>query len=85
MMDWGDTGGWAWWWMVPMMMFMIVVIGAAIWAFLASTRSNVSTGQPARPTPEEILNERFARGEIDSAEYRERIDALHDNRPAAHH
>ena len=31
----------------------------------------------------EILNERFARGEIDATEYRERIDALHGSRSNA--
>ena len=30
----------------------------------------------ARPTPEELLAERFARGEIDEQEYRERLDVL---------
>jgi putative membrane protein len=30
-----------------------------------------------RPTPEELLAERFARGEIDEQEYRRRLDTLH--------
>jgi putative membrane protein len=83
MMDWGDTGGWAWWWMLPMMMFMIVLIGAVIWALIAVTRSNASPSHLTR-SPEDILNERFARGEIDAAEYHARIDALHDKRSTAH-
>ena len=31
-----------------------------------------------RATPEELLAERFARGEIDEQEYRLRLDTLHD-------
>jgi putative membrane protein len=36
-------------------------------------------GRPreVRATPEELLAERFARGEIDEQEYRRRLDALH--------
>jgi putative membrane protein len=82
MMDWGDTGGWSWWWMLPMMMFMFVFVGAVIWALVAVTRSNDSPSYPTR-SPEDILNERFARGEIDAAEYHAMIDALHDKRPTA--
>jgi putative membrane protein len=85
MMDWGDNGGWAWWWMIPMMMFMIVLVGAVVWALVAFARS--SGGTPPRsataPSPEDILGERFARGEIDAAEYRERIDALHGQNAVA--
>jgi putative membrane protein len=77
MMDWGDGGGWAWSWMALMMLFVLVITGAVIWGVIAVVRSaTTSSGQPARPTAEDILNERFARGEIDVSEYRERIDAL---------
>lgn len=81
MMDWGNGGGW--WWMLPMMMFMIVVVGAVVWGIVALTRSNAPNGQSVRPTAEDILSERFARGEIDASEYRERIDALHGSGPTA--
>jgi len=77
MMDWGDSGGWSWWWMLPMMLFMIVLVGAVIRGVVAVVRSTTSSGQATRPSAEGILNERFARGEIDAAEYRERISALH--------
>ncbi|MGW0230647.1 SHOCT domain-containing protein [Actinopolymorpha singaporensis] len=30
-----------------------------------------------RPTPDDVLAERFARGEIDEDEYRHRLDVLH--------
>jgi putative membrane protein len=76
MMDWGD-GGWSWWWMIPMMTFVVVFTCAIVWAFVAVTRSADTTPKSPAPTPEAILNERFARGEIETAEYRERLDALH--------
>jgi putative membrane protein len=78
MMDWADNG-WSWWWMLPMMLFMVVLVGAAIWALVAVTRSDSTTGEAQRPTAEDILNERFARGEIDSIEYHDRLDALRDH------
>ena len=76
MMDWGENG-WSWWWMLPMMMFMVLLVGAALWALLAITRSDATRAQPRRPSGEDILNERFARGEIDESDYRNRLDALH--------
>ena len=75
--------GWSWWWMIPLMMCMVLLIGAVVWGVLAVTAS--TTGTPPKssePTPENILNERFARGEIGPTEYRERMDALH-TRPMA--
>ncbi len=36
-----------------------------------------SSEPPATRTPEQLLAERFARGEIDEAEYRDRLAALH--------
>ena len=85
MMDWGDSGGWSWWWMLPMMMFWLVLAGAVIWGVVAVVRSGTSSDQAALPSAEDILNERFARGEIDAAEYRERIDALHSARRTVTH
>jgi putative membrane protein len=79
MMDWGD-GAWSWWWMLPMMLFMIVLVGALIWALVGVTRSKGATTEARRPTAEEILNERFARGEVDASEYAERLDALRGRR-----
>jgi putative membrane protein len=69
--------------MLPMMMFMALLVGAVIWALIAAMRSGNITSASSNPqTAEDILNERFARGEIDASEYRERIDALHARSPA---
>jgi putative membrane protein len=82
MMDWADSG-WSWWWMLPMMLFMVVLVGAVIWALVAVTRSDSMTGEARRPTAEDILERRFVRGEIDTAEYHDRLDALRDRPMAA--
>ena len=69
--------GWPSWWVVPMMLCMAILLAAIIGVLVAVTRSGVL---PHQRTPEELLRERFARGEIDSAEYRDWLDALHEQR-----
>jgi putative membrane protein len=66
--------------MLPMMTVMVVFVGAVIWAVVAVTRPGSTTPEAKPPTAEDILNERFARGEIDAPEYGERMDALHGTR-----
>jgi putative membrane protein len=75
MMDWGGSGSWAWWWMLPMMVFMTMLIAAVVWAFITATRSG-RTSFPRDHTAEDVLHERFARGEIEADEYRERLETL---------
>jgi putative membrane protein len=63
-------------WIGPI--FLIVVLAAAIWA-ASSFSSRGGWGSPPPridKTPRQILDERFARGEIDEEEYRRRRDAL---------
>jgi putative membrane protein len=77
-MMWYWSGGAPWWgWVlmcVGMIAFWAVVIGAIWYAVTHATRGE----QPTRErSPEQILDERFARGEIDADEYATRRDALH--------
>jgi putative membrane protein len=55
-----------------MMMFWVGVIGVIAWLIIRSNRAGSGSSRPAR----EILSERYARGEIDTEEYHNRIDAL---------
>jgi putative membrane protein len=76
-------GGWAWWQAGLMWAGMIVFWGLLIWAIYAlvtsltrrtgpGPREGESGGDDAR----RILDERLARGEIDTDEYRRLRDAL---------
>jgi putative membrane protein len=68
--------GWALWWMVPMLVMMVVVVLAVVWAIVRASQPVSSTPRPP-PTPDEVLAQRLAAGEIDAAEYQDRLDALH--------
>lgn len=82
MMDWNDGGGGNWWGWLLMAVGMLAFWGLIIWAVLAVARGRVCPSDPPRPTPETILRERFASGEIDEVEYRQRLDALRGQAPA---
>lgn len=70
------AAGWGGWTAMTLTMvaFWAVVIFAAvlIWRGAASTRSEARTAAD----PRGVLDERFARGEIDEREYRQRRDVL---------
>ena len=73
---WHDAGG-GWW--IVMVIMMIAFWGGLIWFLIVVTRHGVASGRPeptSRPTAQEILHDRLARGEIDVDEYRQRLDAL---------
>ena len=77
-MYYGHDGSGAWWWMLPMMFVFLVAGVAIVWALLSANRSHVPPGPHVPPAvgPEDVLAHRLARGEIDVAEYHERLEAL---------
>lgn len=77
-MDNGWGGGWIA--MLFMILIFAVLAGVVIWLLLGGARrsSGGSAAQPTRSTPEEVLAERLARGEIDPDEYRTRLAALRE-------
>ncbi len=77
----GMSGG-NWWWMAIM---MIAFWGGLIWITVTLVRGGNYTSHPhtpgaptpqARQSPQEILAERLARGEIEPDDYRLRLEAL---------
>jgi putative membrane protein len=83
-MDWNDGWGAGTW--LVMILMMLVFWGGLIAVIVLAVRGSL---RPARPTdtrgPEpdadELLAERYARGEIDEDEYRRRREVLRDRRP----
>jgi putative membrane protein len=75
MMYWGN-GDWNWAAWVAMTASMVLFWGLIAWAVVTLVR------QPRDVTrrPEEVLADRFARGEIDEEEFRRRRDALRSSR-----
>ncbi|MFD4510327.1 SHOCT domain-containing protein [Streptomyces sp. NPDC058457] len=93
MMYWYGHGmsGWAWFWMTAgNLLFWAALITAVVLLFRAVLRPGTHVGghpgwsaQPPSGSPgaEQILAERYARGEIDEEEYRRRLDILRGSSP----
>lgn len=82
MMDWygGHMGGGGW----ALMVFVMVVVAAALIVGVLALLRRRDASPPGAPgagfTPERVLAERFARGEIEEAEYAGRLGALREQR-----
>jgi putative membrane protein len=84
--NWNDGMGSGNWWWIPMIIMMVAFWGAVIWLGVALVRRNqtpqlhapgaTSMLTPSKPSAQEILAERLARGEVEPDEYRQRLDAL---------
>jgi putative membrane protein len=73
MMYWfgGDVSGWGY---VLMLLSMAVFWGLLITGLVLLFRVD---GRQQTVTPEQVLAQRFARGELDDVEYRDRLLTLH--------
>jgi putative membrane protein len=86
MMMWYSGGwGWAGWILmtIGMVAFWALIITAIILAvdYLAGSHGTAASPTTRAPTrSEDVLTERFARGEIDDDEYQRRLALLHQNR-----
>jgi putative membrane protein len=79
------SGGWGFWWFFPLMMLFMLVVCAAMFLFGHRWGGGLHRWGPWGPGREwgdptqsalQILNERFARGEIQKAEYEEKKAAI---------
>ena len=84
MMGYGYDGGGAWMWVFGglMMVGVLVLIGLVVWAVTAATNRGGSTAASSpvdvggRTRTRQVLDERYARGELNSEEYTERLHTL---------
>lgn len=82
---WGHGWGWGGWlaMCVVMVLFWAALIAAAVLAirYLSAVDRTPKRSLPAPGrTPEDLLAQRFARGEIDEDEFRQRIAVLLEHR-----
>ena len=70
----GDHMGRGWWWVMGIgwLVFLALIVVLAI----VLTRQYRGSGGGTRRGAHDVLDERFARGEIDEDEYRRRHDTL---------
>ena len=59
---------------VSMVLFWALIISGIVALIRYLGRAGQVTS--ARPTPQQLLDERYARGEIDEEEYRRRLDVM---------
>ena len=78
MMYWnGDWSWWAWLAMTLMMLSFWTVVGLAVWALVrhVGPTSSAPSGQTTT-TPEDVLRQRYAAGELEEDEFRRRLETL---------
>jgi len=66
---WGFGGGFMW-------LFWILLIAVVVWIVKGAVGSGLPGNGPREKTPLEILEERFARGEIDQEEFEQKRKLL---------
>ena len=75
-------GGWGWGWMSLMMVMMVLFWGAVffgvVWLVRGATQGGSPTSEPPprQESPIEILDRRFAEGDITEEDYRARREVL---------
>jgi putative membrane protein len=76
---WGGGGGG--FWMLVGLLLLIALIVLVVWTVMHLSRTGrAATHDPSRPTPNEALRERFARGEITSQEFEDAKKVLGPDR-----
>lgn len=88
MMGWydhGNMGSWGWAGMgVGMVLFWALLVGGIVALVIYTTRDRqgrrqILPGPTPTASPEQVLATRFARGEINETEYRDRLAVLREH------
>ena len=83
--DYDGGGSWMWGFGILMVLGLLILIGLAVWAVLVVTkREDDAAARAGSPTPDaggrsrtrQVLDERYARGELNTDEYTERLHTL---------
>jgi putative membrane protein len=86
-MMYGDWSGWGWMMLMPLL--WIALLAVIIWAVVRLAQPGgrlqgpADHGQSRRETPQEILDRRFASGEIDADAYTQARDRLAGREPGS--
>lgn len=78
-MDWDGSWGFAGWLMMTLMMLLVwgVPVGLVVWLIRSNFNRDHATRAPQPGTDaDQMLAERYARGEIDEEEFRRRREVL---------
>jgi putative membrane protein len=84
MMDWGAGHGWGYMhgfgWIFVVLFWIVVIVGIVVLVrWLGISPGQTTTPPPREKTALDILDERFARGEIDQQEYEQKRQVLKKN------
>ncbi|WP_327265790.1 SHOCT domain-containing protein [Streptomyces sp. NBC_01232] len=83
-MFWYDHGMGGWGWVAVSLSILLMALAVAAVVVLLRSVDRFPSGPsqpPAAPSAEQVLAERFARGEIDEEEYEQRLTALRAHGP----
>jgi putative membrane protein len=70
---WGSGGGWAWLWGPIVLLLWVALVATVVWFVARSARPRERSGAERA---KDVLAERYARGELTTEEYRERLEQL---------
>jgi putative membrane protein len=73
-MMWDDRAGWGWLSGTVMMLILIALVLGVVWLI---ARTGRRPGRHDGSRPSQILAARYARGELSTEEYEQRLAALH--------